>query len=142
MDQKPVSDYWFEEFLKEEKLMGARCAGCGILSVPPRLVCSGCYSSEMEWEEMEGTGKLAAFTCIAIGPSFMAEEGYDRKNPYCTGVVELGEGTRVVARIEGVDARDPESIRVGMPVAAKFLHRGEGDGSRTFLAFEPHIIPD
>ena len=86
---------------------------------------------------MSGQGKLAAFTCITIGPSFMRAEGYDRKNPYCVGVVELKEGGRVDARIENVDATQPETIKVGMPLTVKFLQRGEGQDKRTFLAFEP-----
>jgi uncharacterized OB-fold protein len=137
--ERPISDHWFEEFLKEEKIMGSRCTACKTLFVPPRSVCSKCYSAEMQWEEIASKGRLAAFTCIAIGPSFMTEEGYDRKNPYCTGVVELTEQTRVVARIEGVDTQDPASIKVGMPLSAKFLHRDSGDKPKTFLAFEPQI---
>ncbi len=86
---------------------------------------------------MEGKGKLGAFTCIAIGPPFMIAEGYDRKHPYCSGVVELDEGVRIVARIEEVDTSKPENIRVGMPLRAKFLHRGEGENTKTFLAFRP-----
>lgn len=113
--------------------MGSRCAGCGALFVPPRLVCVKCYGFGMEWTQVKGTGTLAAFTCITIGPSFMAEEGYDRKNPYCTGAVELDEKTRVVARIEGVDTQNPGSIKLGTPMKVKFLHRN----ARTFLAFEP-----
>ena len=86
---------------------------------------------------MKGKGKLAAFTCIAVGPPFMVAEGYDRKNPYCSGVVELEEGVRVVARIEGVDTNKPETIKIGTPVTVRFLHRGEGENLRTFLAFRP-----
>ena len=62
---------------------------------------------------MNGTGKLAAFTSISIGPPAMQAEGYDRDNPYCTGVVRLDEGPRIVARIEGVDARNPDAIEIG-----------------------------
>ena len=91
----------------------------------------------MVWVEMKGKGKLSAFTCIAVGPPFMIAEGYDRKHPYCSGVVELDEGVRVVARIEGVDATKPEDIKVGMPLTVRFLHRGEGDTRRTYLAFAP-----
>ena len=47
------------------------------------------------------------------------------------------EKTRVVARIEGVDTRNPESIKVGTPMKVKFLHRGSAENARTFLAFEP-----
>jgi uncharacterized OB-fold protein len=52
-------------------------------------------------------------------------------------VVELEDGGRVDARIEGVDCTRPETIKVGMPLKLKFLHRGEGDNRETFLAFEP-----
>jgi len=86
---------------------------------------------------MKGMGKLSAFTCIAVGPPSMIEEGYDRQNPYCCGVVELEEGARVVARIHAVDAKRPETIRIGMPLKVKFLHRGEGASLTTILAFEP-----
>jgi uncharacterized OB-fold protein len=137
MEERSFSDISYEQFLNEEKLMGSRCKKCDALSVPPRSICIKCYGSEMEWVEIKGKGKLAAFTCIAVGPPFMIEEGYDRKHPYCSGVVELEEGVRIVARIEEVDTNKPENIKVGMPVTTKFLHRGEGDNLYTFLAFKP-----
>ncbi len=137
MKERPMSDYEFEQFLNEEKLMGSRCIACGALFVPPRAVCITCYRSEMEWAEMRGIGKLAAFTCIAIGPPSMIEEGYDRNNPYCSGVIELAEGPRVVARIEGVDALNPENIKIGTPLKMRFLHRGVGENLKTVLAFTP-----
>lgn len=137
MEERPISDISFRKFLDEEKLMGSKCGKCGKLYVPPRHFCYHCRSSQMEWHEMKGEGELAAFTCIYIGPAFMAEEGYGRNNPYCTGVVALAEGLRVVARIEGVDASKPESIKIGMPMKVAFLHRGEGEKARTFLAFRP-----
>jgi uncharacterized OB-fold protein len=86
---------------------------------------------------MKGNGRLAAFTCIAIGPPFMIKEGYDRKHPYVSGVVELEEEVKVVARIEGVDGNKPETIRIGTPLKVEFLHRGEGENPMTFLAFRP-----
>lgn len=137
MEERPFSDISYEKFLNEEKLMGSRCKNCGALFAPPRSICIKCYSSDMEWVEMKGRGKLAAFTCIAVGPPSMVQEGYDRKHPYCSGVVELEEGVKVVARIEEVDASKPETIKIGMPLTAEFLHRGEGEKAKTFLAFKP-----
>lgn len=137
MEERPFNDISYERFLSEEKLMGSRCSKCGVLSVPPRSICINCYGTEMEWVEMKGKGKLAAFTCIAIGPPLMIKEGYDRKHPYVSGVVELEEGARVVARIEGVDGSKPETIQIGTPLQVEFLHRGEGANSTTFLAFRP-----
>jgi len=137
MAQRPFSDISYESYLNEEKLMGARCRQCRALYVPPRPICIVCRSDDILWEEMAGQGKLAAFTCIAIGPAFMMAEGFNRRNPYCSGVVELAEGARVDARIEGVDANNPESIKVGMPLVVKFLHRQKGNQPLTYLAFAP-----
>ncbi|RLC65586.1 MAG: transcriptional regulator [Chloroflexi bacterium] len=137
MEEKHFSDISYEQFLNEEKLMGSRCKQCGAFYVPPRPICIKCYASEMEWVQTKGKGKLAAFTCIAVGPPFMMEEGYDRTRPYVSGVVELEEGARVVARIEGVDGSKPETIKIGTPLRVEFLHRGEGEDSATFLAFRP-----
>lgn len=137
MEQKAFSDISFEQFLNEEKLMGSRCKQCGTHFVPPRPLCVKCYSADMEWVEMKGKGKLAAFTCITIAPPFMMAQGFNRKNPYCSGVVELEEGGRVDARIEGVDLANPENIKVGMPMKVKFLHRQDTETPETYLAFEP-----
>jgi len=137
MEVTPFNDISYERFLSEEKLMGSRCRDCSTLFIPPRPVCIECYSSEMDWVEMKGKGKLAAYTCIAIGPPFMAKEGYDRKHPYVSGVVELEEGVKVVARIDGVDGSKPETIKIGTPLKVEFLRRGEGKNLTTFLAFRP-----
>jgi uncharacterized OB-fold protein len=67
----------------------------------------------------------------------MVKEGFDRNNPYVVGVVELEEGVKTVARIVGVDARKPELIRVGTPLKAEFLKKGEGPDRKTALAFKP-----
>jgi len=135
MEIRPFNDISYERFLSEDRLMGSRCRRCGSLFVPPRPICTKCHSSEIEWVEIKGKGRLAAFTCIAIGPPFMIEEGYNRKHPYVCGVVDLEEGVRVVARIEGFDGTRPETIKIGEPVEAEFLHRGDGQTAVTFLAF-------
>jgi uncharacterized OB-fold protein len=137
MIDRAISDISYNQFLQEEKLMGSKCEHCGAVYVPPRPICLECRSSDMQWIEMKGKGKLAAFTSISIGPSFMIEEGYSRKNPYCVGVIELDEGPRVDARIENVEPSNPDTIKVGTPMTVKFLHRGEGADKKTYLAFEP-----
>lgn len=136
MWERPLSDISFDQFLREEKLMGSQCTKCGALYTPPRSICVKCYNRELQWVEMIGTGKLIAFTCIYIAPKMMADEGFNRDNPYCVGVVELKEGTRVNARIEGIDPRKPEDIKVGMPVRVKYLHKGNKKNAHTVLAFE------
>ncbi len=135
MEHKEFTAASFNSFLVEKKLMASRCKQCGALFLPPKALCSACHDSEMEWTEMSGTGKLAAYTTIAVAPTMMVEEGYGRDNPYCSGVVELTEGPKISARILGVDAKTPESIKVGTPLKVEFLERCEGEQKKAFLAF-------
>ncbi len=135
MKERPFSDISYEQFLTEERLMGSKCKDCKTRYVPPRPICTKCHGSKMEWVEVKGEGRLAAFTCISVGPPAMIARGYHRKNPYCSGVVELEEGARVDALIEGVDTLKPETILVGTPLKAKFIHREAGE--KTELLFEP-----
>jgi len=137
MEERPFSDNSFQKYLNEEKLMGSQCMKCNTLYTPPRPICEKCYSTNMKWVEMTGKGQLTAFTCISIGPPAMIAEGYGRKNPYISGVVELEEGTRVDARIVEIDGTKPEDIKIGTPLTVEYQHRGEGDDVKTFLAFKP-----
>ena len=137
MTARPFNDIAYNQFLNEEKLMGGRCRKCGERYVPPRPLCVKCFSPEMEWLEIKGRGRLVAFTCITVAPPFMMAQGYDRKHPYISAVVELDGGGRVDARIEGVDPSKPESIRIGLPVKAIFLRRKDTEVPETYLAFEP-----
>jgi hypothetical protein len=126
----------FYQYLGEQKLMGSRCRSCGALHVPPRALCPACYGDELDWEQIRGTGKLVAFTTVHIAPTAMIEAGYGRKNPYCTGIVELEEGPCISAQITGVDPAAPQEIEVGTPVRVAFVQRGEGEDQHTYLAFE------
>ena len=136
MGDRPINDISYGQYLNEERLMGSKCKGCGEKYFPPRPICVKCHRGEMEWIEFQEKGKLVAFTCISVGPPFMVAEGYDRKHPYCSGVVELEGGVRTAARIEGVDAAEPDTIKISTPVSAVYLHRGEGEEKRTYLAFK------
>jgi len=137
MNDKPFNDTSYEQFLNELKIMGSKCKKCGAMTLPPRPICISCFGREMEWVEFKGNGKLAAFTSITVAPPYMAKEGFNRNNPYIVGVVELDEGVKTVARIVGIDAKKPEQIKVGTPLKAEYIEKGEGPEKRTILAFKP-----
>ncbi len=137
MEPRPINDISFRHFLEEKRLMGSKCTHCDALFLPPRPICPHCRSFEMDWIEFQGAGKLVAFTCIAVVPPAMAAEGYGRNNPYCSGVVELGDNIRVDARIEGVDPKQPQHIRVGMLMKPKYVSRVSNGKAVIYLAFEP-----
>lgn len=127
----------YSKFLAEHKLMGTRSRTDGRIYFPPRPIAPDTRHEDMEWVELSGRGKLVAFTIVYVGTSAMIAAGYDRKNPYCVGVVELMEGPKISAQILGVDVTHPEQIKIGMPLQAKFIERGEGEAKKTLLVFEP-----
>lgn len=133
---RPFTAAAFNQYLAEKKLMAAKCTKCGGSFVPPRAICPKCHSEALEWVETSGKGKLAAFTVIYSGPTFMVEQGFDKKNPYVSGIVELEEGTRISARITGVNMSKPEEIKIGTPLDVDFVEFGEGEAKKTYLAFK------
>jgi uncharacterized protein len=133
----PVTVATYNRFLGEHRLMGTRCTQCGGLYLPPRAICPACYSDAMEWVELAGRGTLAAFTSIYIGPSSMVAQGYDRNNPYISGIVTLEEGVRISARLLGLDAKHPASSLIGTPLVVEFLDQAQGEQNVTTLAFKP-----
>ena len=131
----PFTAASFEKYIAEGKLMGSRCMACGGMYIPPRAICPACQSEALEWVEVSGKGRLAAFTVIYSGPAFMVEQGFDRKHPYVSGIVTLEEGPRISARITGVDPASPAEIQIGTPLTADFVEAGESETKKTYLAF-------
>ena len=132
-------DFTFHAYtaqLDEKKLTGSHCKQCGLLSLPPRLLCQQCRSTDMEPFEFSGKGKLAAFSVIYYGPTFMKNYGYGPKNPYVSGIVELEEGPSISAQILGMDMEHPESIQIGTPLTVEFIERGENESKKVFLGFK------
>jgi uncharacterized OB-fold protein len=136
MSTVPLNYAGYNQHLAEHRLMGTRCPADGSVYWPPRDMCPSGHD-DLEWFELSGEGRLETFTIVYVGPSSMIAAGYDRKNPYCVGLVRLAEGPAVSAQILGVDVKHPEEIQIGLPLRATYVERGEGQSRRTLLAFEP-----
>jgi len=125
------------EALNSKKLMGSKCKKCDATFVPPRKLCTKCNSIDLEWVEMSGKGKLAAFSCIGVGTTFMVSKGYSMKKPYCFSVIELEEGPMISGQLIGVDESKPESISIDTPVKLTFIETDLKGETRVDLGFEP-----
>jgi uncharacterized OB-fold protein/acyl dehydratase len=101
---------WWWEAIDQGKLLIQRCKGCGRLRHPPRPMCGHCQS--LEWDSIESSleGEVFSYTEINY-PKF---PGYPY--PLVCGLIELREGTRLVANIVGCD---PAAVRIGMKVRGK-----------------------
>ncbi len=127
----------FYRALSTGQLIGSHCQTCGMRQVPQRKICPQCYTASNEIVNFSGKGTLAAYTIIRVPPRHMAAAGYDAKNPYCVGIVELDEGPNVAAQILDVDTQDPTSIKIGMPLRMTTIRRAEDASERSYLAFVP-----
>jgi uncharacterized OB-fold protein/acyl dehydratase len=103
--------FWFEG-ARRHALLIQRCTSCSTLRHPPLPACANCQSFEWDTIEASGRGVLYSFVVVHYPqvPSF--------EYPLPIGLVELEEGTRVVANITGID---PVDIEVGMELAAAFV---------------------
>ena len=136
-EDKEITVQNYLEYIDNKKLMGSKCKKCSATYVPPRKLCIKCNSTDLEWLEMTGKGKLAAFSCIGVGTTFMVSKGYSMKKPYCFSVIELDEGPMISGQLIGVDESNPDTISIGTPVKVSFIETELTGETRVDLGFEP-----
>ena len=103
--------FWFEG-ARAHTLLIQHCTSCGTLRHPPLPACAVCGSLEWDTVESSGRGTLYSFVVVHYPqvPSF--------EYPLPIGLIELEEGTRLVANLEGIDH---DAIEIGMRLQAEFV---------------------
>ncbi|MFW6376652.1 MAG: Zn-ribbon domain-containing OB-fold protein [archaeon] len=95
-------------------------------SLPPRLICPECGSSEFTEEPLPDAGEVDTFTITRVAmPDFEADE------PYVTAIADFGP-IRLTGQVRGVDHGDVETGMVVEPV----VEETETAGDR-LLVFRP-----
>jgi uncharacterized protein len=107
--------FWFEG-ARAHQLLIQRCTSCGTLRHPPLPGCAVCGS--LGWDTVESSGRGTVYSYVVVHYPQVAAFEY----PLPIALVELEEGTRVVANLGGVD---PGDIAIGMPVRAEFVDHDE-----------------
>jgi uncharacterized OB-fold protein len=78
------------------RLLGHRCATCGVLGFPRAGWCSSCGAADPEPVELGSAGgELFGWTEVGTAPP-----GYEGPVPYGFGIVELDDGIRVLGRLD------------------------------------------
>jgi uncharacterized protein len=120
----PDNAFWFEG-ARMHRLLIQRCASCGTLRHPPRPMCAECRS--YEWDVVDASGRGTIYSYVVNHypqvPAFVY--------PLAVGLIELEEGTRLVANVIGIE---PGDIRIGMPVEVEWV---DHDPDLTLPAFRP-----
>jgi uncharacterized OB-fold protein/acyl dehydratase len=116
--------FWFEGAMAS-KLLIQHCTSCGTLRHPPLPACGNCRS--LEWDTVEASGRGTLYSFVVVHYPQVPAFDY----PLPIGLVELEEGTRIVANIDGIE---PADINIGMPLMAKFVRY---DDELTLPVFVP-----
>ncbi|HBZ72269.1 MAG TPA: hypothetical protein DEP35_22070 [Deltaproteobacteria bacterium] len=101
---------WWWEGIEAGEIRIQRCKRCATLRHPPRPMCGTCQSIEWDWIVSQGAGSVYSHVVMHHPPV----PGYDL--PLCVALIELDEGTRLVANVIGCP---PSQVRIGMRVQAR-----------------------
>lgn len=109
---------FFWEGAKQGKLMIQRCKACGDLHHPPGPVCPQCQS--FEWDAIESSGKGTVYSFVVM--HYPEVPPFEYPNPI--GLIELEEGTRLIAQLVGVK---PGEVQIGQKVQVEFNAFNDGE---------------
>lgn len=108
---------FFFEAAKEGRLEIQRCADCRTLRHPPGPSCPACRS--FAWDTVVASGRCTLHSWTVVhhpqDPAF--------SYPLAVGLVDLEEGTRLVADIAGIEESD---LEMGMALEVGFTEHAHG----------------
>lgn len=107
---------FFWEGARRGELLIQRCGECGALRHPPGPGCPSCGSLEWDTVRSSGRGVVHSYAIHHHPPI----PGFDY--PLAIGLIELEEGTRLIANLVDVDH---DAIEIGMPVEVGFAEFGD-----------------
>jgi uncharacterized OB-fold protein len=110
--QEPFTIEQFYKFLMQGKLMAGKCLKCAKTHLPPRPLCDNCYSTEFQWLEVSGKGKLLTYTVIHVAP-----QQFQNLTPYAIGIIELENGLKIPGMIQDLTQ---EQLKIGMQLNVDF----------------------
>ena len=117
----------FWEATKRHELVMPRCRTCSKIFFYPREQCPNCYSSDLDWTQVSGKGRLYTFTVVhqTAHPAFQPEA------PHIYAIIQLNEGPRMPSNLIGCDIEDAQ---IDMAVEAVFDDASE---DYTLVKFKP-----
>lgn len=104
--------------MDEPVLDGSECTGCGTVGFPASTMCARCGTPTTRPRRLSREGVVWAYTVQRFAPKsppyVVPAEGF---SPYAVGWVELPDGIRVEALLDGTDLdRAPVRLVAAAPV--------------------------
>ncbi len=123
----PIAEFW--EHLRSGRFMIQRSRSKGTAVLYPRVMLPGTGETDLEWVEASGRGVVYAASVVLRSK----EAGGD----YSLVLVDIEEGPRMLARVEGID---PHDVRIGLPVVGRVERLREDadvDDAQPVVVFYP-----
>lgn len=113
MDIVPVAEDVFEITNDGPRLIGTACSACGSRYFPMALSCRNpeCVDKTISRDLLPDRGTLFSYTIQRYRPPALFQ--MDDWAPYAIGLVDLGDGLRVMGMLTGVAFDD---LKIGMPL--------------------------
>lgn len=89
---------------KDGKIVGSRCAVCGLAAFPAARVCRGCLAMNQVQQVYSNHGTLYSYSTVHVASG--------REVPYSVGYIDLDDGVRILGPL---DIRSDE-IACDLPV--------------------------
>ena len=109
----------FIDYLENGKIMATKCKDCGLVFFPPRSDCFQCLTSNMEWYEVSGSGKLVTYSKLEYAPI-----GFQDDVPYRIALLDYGD-YKVFGRISNDVPEDEIEIGMELKTAVNELPNGQ-----------------
>lgn len=109
----------FIDHLESGKVMASQCKKCNEIFFPPRADCCHCLSSDMDWREVSGSGKLVSYSRLTFAPI-----GFDEDLPYSIALLDYGD-YQVFGRIDSALGEDEIKIGMAMTTVVNELPNGQ-----------------
>ncbi len=114
------------------RLEGSKCKKCSRVFYPPKPSCPYCGYSDTERINLPRRGRVVSWTV-----EYTVPEGYREYAPIIVGLIELENGTRVIAPIVDVEV---DKIYEGMYVEA-VLRKIFEDGDEGIIVYGIKFAP-
>ncbi|WP_243405114.1 Zn-ribbon domain-containing OB-fold protein [Pelagivirga sediminicola] len=100
----PGPDARWQAALSEGVFTIQHCDACGAAQFPPAVTCRACHGGALSMVSASGKGAVYSTTTVR-----------SREGAHNVSIIELAEGPRMMASVEG----DPEAVRIGQAVTAR-----------------------
>jgi uncharacterized OB-fold protein len=119
----------------EVRLVGSRCAACGVITFPAQGSCPHCTGTDVVEHVLPERGALWTWTIQRFPPKSppYVPVDPDAFAPFAVGYVELGGEVRVEGRLTDCDL---EQLAIGMPMVLTTIESPLADGTIAY-AFRP-----